>query len=132
MKVLSILLILCGFLSAKGQNCPAPPRGWAVKICLPNTEANSMKLEYRIGGCDDCAVFEKIWHRGEPLEWQLPIQIRYAREIWIRSTTGQDGKEIHLCLLFNNHSVREIKCDGNPETHDSEWTDRRRCACNDF
>ncbi|QHS56534.1 hypothetical protein GWR56_13655 [Mucilaginibacter sp. 14171R-50] len=128
--IVIVSLILSGYLTAKGQNCPPPPKGWSIKICIDRTEANSMKLEYRIGGCDDCAVFEKTWHRGELLEWQLPVQIRYAREIWIRATTGQNRKEIHLCLLFNGQSVREIKCNGNPETHDSEWTDRRHCACN--
>lgn len=128
-----LLLVLVLFFAGNrlliAQNCP-PPNGWSVKFCVDRTVASGAKLQYRIGGCDDCQVFEKIWRQGDSIEFQLPIEIRYAREIWIRAETLQRRKEIHLCLLYDHQSVREIKCNGDPETHDTEWTDRRHCACN--
>ncbi len=57
---------------------------------------------------DNSVHMYKEWHRdrGEPTEFVLPIQIRYAREIWMNARTTQNDKNIYVCLLFNGSVTR--------------------------
>jgi len=130
MKILLSLvaLYLCCSV-ARAQTCQPPPQGWSVRICLHDTQANGIIFSIGVGGNSDTHRYWREWHRGDPTDIPLPIDLIYAKEIWIKVKSMQRGKNIYVCVRFNGHTTQHIDCD-NDEEHETSRDDDDECNCN--
>lgn len=133
--VLSLSLLTFSVLA---DDCPPQERGWSVKICPhpdPN-ESGDIGFDVGFGGVESSRRFWRDWHAGEPREFLLPVDLRHANEIYIKSWTNDkwpdgEGKNVSICYLFNGH-VTEVHRHDHEEEDETSRDDNETgdCQCN--
>lgn len=92
---------------------PPPERGWFIRI-VPD-EANQIGLMVGIGGVPNSRFFWTTWHRGDPIEFPVPIEFLHVRKLWVkgisRAQDGNDHPNAHVCFGFNDHIVQNMTFD---------------------
>lgn len=118
---LGALLLLVVFTVTVRADCPPRERGWFVRICPhPNpTESGNIGFDVGLGGLSSSHRFWRDWHAGESQEFDLPIDLLHAKEIWIKSWTNDEDKNVSICYFFNDHVTEVHKHDHEEEDETS-------------
>lgn len=109
--------------------CPQE-RGWFVRICDDPqlTEADGVRLEVGVGGTDEGHRFWREWRRGEQAEFGVPVDLHRAKELWIRATALPEGKNVNMCVGFNEHITQKMTFNED-EVHETSRDDSDGCDC---
>ena|SRR5882724_12712703 len=137
-KFVGFLSILILAVTVQADDCPPQQRGWYVRVCPhPNpNESGDIGFDIGFGGVGSSHRFWRDWHAGEPREFSVPIDIQHANEIYIKSWTNDhwpdgDGKNVSLCILFNDHVTEVHKHDHEEEDETSrDDNETGDCECN--
>lgn len=128
-RKLLILLAAFGFsANTRADDCPAKPRGWFLRICRAQTKATGVHLEIGIGGLESSHRPWRDWTHAVPdSELPLPLDLVYAKEIWIKGTSF-NGEDVSMCTLFNDHVTQKMTFDEDEE-HETSRDDDNPCEC---
>jgi hypothetical protein len=126
-----IFFILFSFTNISlAQNipkCPTKDRGWFVRICGQKTNTSSLRIEIGLGGLESSHRYWRDWHDGEPTEFELPIDLLHAKEIWIKGVSS-DGEDVYMGLAFEDHIVKHMDFDEDEE-HEKNRDDTDEWDC---
>jgi hypothetical protein len=124
-------LIPCCFLfqsdSSLAQSC-ANERGWFIRIIPNKTEAPGVRLEIGFGGVGSSHQGWREWRHGQPSEFPAPTKFLHANEIWIKGISLERGKNVAMCVGFNDHITQEM-CFDKDEQHEASRDDHDGCGC---
>ncbi len=107
--------------------CQEPPKGWFVIICLNHTEASQVRFEIGVGGDQNTHRAWTTWTKGQPTVLSVPIEFRYAKEIWLKAYAIPE-KDVSLCICFNDHVTQKMTFDEDEE-HETNRDDDNECEC---
>ena len=126
--VLLLLMTIAIGVTVKGDDCPPKPRGWFVRICRAQTRASGVRLEIGFGGLESSHRYWRDWtHANTETELPLPIDLIYAKEIWIKGTS-HDGEDVSMCTAFNDHNTQKMTFNEDEE-HETSRDDHDDCEC---
>ncbi len=128
-KLVILFTVIVLTVTARAD-CPPKERGWFVRICPhPDpTESGNIGFDVGLGGKAESHRFWRDWHDGEPREFNLPIDLLHAKEIWIKSWTNDHGKNVSICYFFNDH-VTEVHKHDHEEEDETSRDDNQTGDC---
>ena len=100
--------------------------GWNVKIC--SSEAAGVKLQIGLGGDDSTHQDWTTWRSGEPNVIEAPVGFKNVDEIWIKGISLTRGRNVNMCMRFNDSSVKKMQFD-HEEEHEQHQDDTDDCDC---
>jgi hypothetical protein len=102
--------------------------GWNVKVCADRTEATGVRLQIGLGGDDRTHQDWTTWRSGEPAIIEAPVGFKRVAEIWIKGISLDRGRNVNMCIRFNDDNVKRMEFD-NEEEHEKHQDDRDDCDC---
>src|ERR1041385_5915512 len=123
-----IFLLFCSslFQISYAQDCTPKPRGWYVRVCANKEESSGFRLWIGVPDKFSHRLWRE-WHKGDELEFSMPIEFCLAKEIWLEVTDLEDGKNVYICVRFNDHTVKHYDMDGDPEPQTFSRDDNDEC-----
>jgi hypothetical protein len=122
------LLIAVALLGAFANAGAAPVRkqatkaGWWIRINAEKTHASA--ISFQVGMRKKDSRMWRTWAAGQMMEFDLPLELRNAAELYVKATTTPHNKEASFCVFFQNHGVEHFKFDGDKDhqmkPHDSD------------
>jgi hypothetical protein len=101
---------------------PATKAGWWIRVNPEKTHAAT--ISFQVGMKEKGSQVWRTWTVGQQPEFDLPVELRGAAELYIRATTTPKNKEASFCVFFQNHGVEHFKFDGDKDhqmkPHDSD------------
>lgn len=110
-----------------GQDC-RNERGWFIRILDNKTEASGVRLQIGFGGVESSHQDWREWHHGQPTQFSVPTKFLHANEIFINGISLERGKNVGMCIGFNDHITKEM-CFDNDEPHETSRDDEDGCEC---
>src|SRR6185369_8075814 len=102
------------------------PRGWFVRICRGQTQASGVRLEIGFGGLGSSHRYWRDWtHADTETELPLPLDLIYAKEIWIKGTS-HNQMDVSMCAAFNDHVTQKMTFHEDEE-HETSRDDTNDC-----
>ena len=116
--------------AASDDTCVAGP-GWHIRICTNKTESRGIRLSVGSGGDTASHRFLANWQRGQPTDFQYPIDLRYAGEVFIGARVTDNDRNGNVCLMYNYHKVKHLDFDkaNEDEEHEKHRDDSDDCDC---
>ena|ERR1700722_1194468 len=112
-------VILLGSLDARSAD-PPPRRGWHITI----QRADAQKIDFHIAYFNtDHLTNWRVWHAGDPTDFDLPIEYRHAFGLWLWADCYHQQADFNL--FYNNRLVQKWSFDGNPEDHHMNQEDSK-------
>jgi hypothetical protein len=105
---------------------PATKRGWWIRVNSQKTHAATISFE--VGMTRNGSQVWRTWDRMQLREFDLPVEFRNARRLYIRATTLPHNKDASFCVFFLNRGVKHFEFDGDtwsqmePNDSDDECT----------
>jgi hypothetical protein len=104
--------------------------GWFVRVC-PHYMTSSA-IVFEAGAAHDDTTHRPwfTWHSNsnDAVEFDLPIDLLYARDIWLKGTSQPWGAESRFCVGYANHFTKQYSF-GHDEDHQPDQNDHSACEC---
>ena len=113
-----------------GQSAIRLRGGWYVRVCPQYMTAQSIRLEVGAAHNDDSHRPWFTWYNNstEPVAFDFPIDLLYARDIWLKGTSEPWGAESRFCVGYANHFSKQYRF-GHDEDHQPDQDDHDDCEC---
>jgi hypothetical protein len=92
--------------------------------------AQAINFEAGAGHADGTHRPWFTWHSNstDPVEFDLPIDLLYARDIWLKGTSVPWGAESRFCVGYANNFNWQYSF-GHDEDHQPDQDDHHECDC---
>jgi hypothetical protein len=119
----AIAVALFGVLMSVGASsahAQAKKTGWWIRVNTTRTEAAS--ISFRIGTSKHDSRNWRAWRQGYRVEFDVPVALRNAPELYLHATTNPHDKDAWFCVFYRNHGVEHFEFDGDGD-HQMRQTD---------
>jgi hypothetical protein len=106
-----------GALSAHAQ---ALKTGWWIRV--NTTKAAASGIAFQIGTTKHDSRSWRTWKSGQRVEFDVPVDVRRAAQLYIRATSMPHDKEASFCVFYKEHGVEHFEFDGD-EDHNMKQDD---------
>lgn len=106
-----------------GQYCPPKPTGWEIHVNPSDKKMEAKGFNIWIGGSQDRSAFWMTWTKGMPQNFPVPTYLLYAKEIWVKVQTLEDGKNFNLWTFYKDHTTKNWESDGTIDDETSQGDD---------
>ncbi len=127
-----LLVLVASFVTPTGisaLDCATASQGWHVYVCRRKTTADSIRVYIGLGGNASTHEVWGYWKKQSTVDNLLvPSRYRYTREVWIRGEAMPDGREVHMCVGYDERTTRKMTFN-HGEEHEVSWDDNENCDC---
>jgi hypothetical protein len=96
--------------------------GWWIRVNPEKTHATTVSL--RVGTSKKDSRDWRSWTAGQPMEFDLPAELRNVPKLYIHGATVPGNKHVVFCVFYMDHGVEHFAFDGdvdkNMEATDSD------------